>query len=155
MAMEEPASLVDIYRLAEALGLKLSTEEQRVLEALVRSTPNAFVGTSKNVVDQMLGQTGRLIANEKQRTRELMEKASTRDNVLAPDDAIRQWLAAKQKMSPVPVAGAPERPTQEVVKDLIRQEVKSAVEEQMKGLAQKVEVILGQLGEQSSKSVAH
>ncbi|MBP5073021.1 hypothetical protein HUS84_34240 [Pseudomonas chlororaphis] len=156
MDKEDQSPMAGIYRLAEVLDLKLSPGEKHILEALVRSSPDTFPGTSTTIIDQVLDRTQRLIEGEKQRTRELMEHAVVDESAAKPqppkhETVIRKWLAAKQSLSSSDAVSEADQLIREVLSEQIRHEVKAAVAVQMKGLAEQVESALERLSEQHAE----
>jgi hypothetical protein len=152
MAQPEQNPVADIYRLAEALNLPLSPGDRQVLEALLRSKPQTFVGTSQTVIEQAREQTSQLIDLERQRAAQLLDQAKANESALKQtaeqrEAVIQQWLKAHQPQ-PSP---SPSTPAQDDVKELIKQEVKAAIDGQMKGLIAQIESTLGQLSERSNQ----
>jgi len=158
MAQPEHNPVADIYRLAEALELPLTPGDRQVLEALVRSRPQTFAGTSQALIDQAREQTSQLIEAERVRTSELLERAKVTENTLRQtteqrEALIQEWLKAQQPQASPGMPEQAERSFKEQWSEQIRQEVKAAIDVQMKELITQIESTLVQLSEQHSKRV--
>ncbi|MTD19724.1 hypothetical protein GIR22_11385 [Pseudomonas sp. CCM 7891] len=127
--------------------MPLSPGDRQVLEALLRSKPQTLDGTTQAVIEQARAQTSQLIDVERARAGEILDQAKANEQTLRQtaeqrEALIQQWLKAQQ---PQPSPGT-EKPADADLKALIQQEVKTAIDEQLKGLIAQIEGALGQLG---------
>lgn len=152
MANDDDSPLAILLRFAEGfLKRPVSVVEAQVLQALVQGKPLDLAKAAQQTVDQARQQTAQLIQADEQRTQQVLQHFVPADTT-APDpqaqgQAIQQLLTAAGAMapaaaSPPAVLPADDPSLKAMLIDLVQQEVKSAIESQMSGLAEKVEATL-------------
>jgi len=153
MSKENENPMESIHRFAELfMKRRLSPAERQVLEAFVQDKPQTFAQAAQRSIEQVREQTVRLIEADEQRTNAVIDQFRTSENILKHtsqqrEELIRQLLSTVEEPSRSSLLTVDDADFKELLMDLIRQEVKSAMDEQMKSLVQQVESTLARLNE--------
>lgn len=154
MSKENESPMASIHRFAELFMKRpLSHAERQVLEAFVQDKPQTFAQAAQRSIDQVREQTVRLIEADELRTNAVIDQFRTSENILkhtpqTREELIKQLLTALEEPPQPSILTVDDADFKELLMDLIRQEVKNAMEEQMKSLIQQVESTLARLDEQ-------